>query len=334
MLTCLLQFFNISRSQNHNHLLLNELPIWPDLRISPSPPSIYVGQVAPNYTRGDLDNSITCSQRLRNIWCILPSLGGVSLDYDYAAKQLASGPKGWEKWEITFDALGNPVLDFNGTEQKMLRIVVQGRKRTMYKEGVEGGAQTDSSLFEPAKPVLEFEYDLEIASVEFVERSYTFPPKAPRTFWGKFVFFFAGDAVKDRHIVYRQAEWDNYGQYGTLKNEMGKIINEWPWDIIAIVIGSMFGSILVLYGVYRLCLLAMQQRELARWDGMDTVWERLRQEDEGGDGLLEEQEGYRDYDDDETLTGSSYRDEVVASKPLPPKPLPEKPLPAVPLIDA
>jgi hypothetical protein len=227
------------------------------------------------------------------------------------------------------------VVLFDSKEQKMLRIVVQGRKKMMYKEGVEGGAQTDSSLFEPAKPVLELKYDLEIASVELVERSYTFPTKQQQTVWGKMVHFFGGDAVvKDGHLVFRNADWDAYGQYGTLKNEMGKIIHEWPWDIIAIVIGSSISAALVIYGLYRLYLLAMQQRELARWDGMDTVWERLRREDDARGALLEETEGYRDYDDEETLTGSSYRDEVVASKPLPPKPLPEKPLPAVPLIDA
>ena len=331
----LLQFFNISLSHSHNHLLLNEQPLWPGLAISPHPPTIHVGQISPNYTRGDLDDAISCSQRSRNVWCILPSLGAVNLDYDYAAKQLGKGPKGWEKWEITFDALGNLRFEFNNTGQKMLRIVVQGQKREMYKEGVEEAAQTDSSLFEPAKPVPVLKYDLEIASVEFVERSYTFLPKAPRTLWGKVMFFFAGDLVRsDGHVVYRNAEWDSYGQYGTLKNELGKVINDWPWDIIALVSGCIFGSMLVLYGVYRLYLLAMQQRELARWDGMDTVWERLRQEDEAGDGLLEQEEGYRDYEDDETLAGSSYRDEVGPSKPLPPKPLPEKPLPAVPLIDA
>lgn len=326
--------FNISRSRNRNYVLLNGKQIFPTLATSPHPPVIFTAQVAPNYTRVNLDDSIACSEEVcrdfgGRCWCIEPSLGVVLLDYDYSAKQLDWDSRTLvEKWEVTFDALGDPVVAFNRSDQLMLRITVEGRKR------MTESVQTEASLFEPAKSVFEIKYDLKIASVELVKRSYTFPSRGPRTVWAKVRHFFGCDIVgEDGHIVYRDAEWDAYGQYGTLKNEFGKIVHDWPWDIVFIVIGSVLGGALVLYAIYRLALLVMQQRELARWDGMDAVWERLREErsdEDEGDGLLEG--GYRDYADDDTLYG--YTDEVIANKPLPAKPLPEKPLPAIPLIDA
>lgn len=98
-----------------------------------------------------------------------------------------------------------------------------------------------------------------------------------------------------------------------------------------------------------------EQRELARWDGMDVVWENIRRGGGGGGGegsgraagaYMDEEDGllrgagvYRDEPEDGDVEGESgflarYTDEVRMDKPLPSKPLPEKPLPAVPLIDA
>ncbi|KAF2709274.1 hypothetical protein K504DRAFT_270925 [Pleomassaria siparia CBS 279.74] len=335
-------FFNISRTQNQKFILLNDKVIFPPLSTSPHPPYIFAAQVAPSFTRANLDDSIVCSQKAcRNwdgrCWCLESSFGGFMLDYDYSAKQIDYNPNTWiEKWEITFDAIGSHQFAFNRSDQLMLKIIVSGRQSRMYtsdKPAVEEA--TRSSLFEPVELTPELSYDLLNASVELVSRSYTFPIHEPRTFWSKIRHFFGYDIIgKDGHIVYHNKEWDAYGQYGTLRNEVGKIVHDWPWDIVWIVIGSVLGATLLLYGTYRLALLAMQQRDLARWDGMDAVWERMRQErndgDEEGDGLLEGR--YRDYADDDTLTGHS--DEVIVNKPLPAKPLPEKPLPAVPLIDA
>jgi len=239
----------------------------------------------------------------------------------------------WEKWEITFDAIGHSGEAYNRSDQLMLRIVVDGKKKPMYKDGYTEDTPTDSSLFGPSRPALEWKYDFQIVNVELVERGYTFPVQKPRTFWGGIRHFFACDIEGENgHIVIRLDEWEEYGQRGTLRNEVGKIIHDWPWELIGLVVGAVLGSALVLYGTYWLYLLGMQQKELARWKGIDTVWERMRQEpnQDEADGLLAG--GYRDYADDDAV--HDYTDEATANKPLPAKPLPDKPLPPLPLIEA
>ena len=113
------------------------------------------------------------------------------------------------------------------------------------------------------------------------------------------------------------------------------MLYDWPWDLVGIIVGSTLAGLVVLYGVYRLILLILEQRRLAQWGGMDEVWRQIRQD--GGseeEGLLEG--GYRDEPDEERRGMGRYTDEdegLPVNKPLPSKPLPEKPLPDVPLID-
>lgn len=90
----------------------------------------------------------------------------------------------------------------------------------------------------------------------------------------------------------------------------------------------------MLFGIYKLFIWLQQQRDLATWDGMDDVWDNLRQEriNEEEDALLDGR--YRDDPDEGGSFGPPrYTDEPLTMKPLPSKPLPEKPLPDVPLID-
>jgi hypothetical protein len=372
-------FFNISLSHNRTTLLFtssNEaVPLFPSLippdSASREPPHLYVAQIAPNFSRADLDTSIACPEAercrrymnkrqclLMGIRCLRPVLDSVSLDYDFSMTRIDDGDKGMARWEVTLDAIGGQkgYLDhglwvFNNTAQQMLRVVLGGVEiesdghtqpdTTIPNDGgspfggVVGGTDDD------ALPV----YNLTIQSVSLVPRSYTFPTPQPRSLWSTLTHFFGSyPASPPNHIIYLQSEWGDYGRIGTLRNALGTVIHEWWWDLIGLIIGCSLTGLAVLYALYRLTGVVREQRRLARWGGMDEVWRRMREgggEDE--EGLLDDERGdgagngggmYRD----EPITPPPrYTDELPVDKPLPhnpllDKPLPDKPLPDVPLI--
>lgn len=257
----------------------------------------------------------------------------MGLDFDYGATQRVVD-EGKVEWEVTLDAIGgrhgfmgDPVLLFNRSEQQMLRMVIHGHR--IEEDDVLPDLQAASTLFGPFGEEKETRYELQIVYVELVDRSYTFPAPPPCTFWCKVKHFFGYDpAPPANHIIYFQEQWGGYGKKGTLKDELGHIIHGWWWDLIFIIAGSVAGGLLVLYGLYRLVLVILEQRRLAQWGGMDEVWRQIREGDDE-EGLLDG--GYRDDPDD--AQPSHYTDELPINKPLPSKPLPEKPLPDVPLID-
>jgi hypothetical protein len=265
-----------------------------------------------------------------------------NLDFDYYPHWLESHPETkTEKWEITFDVIAGhdelhnaDVWRANNTEQYMLRVVVQGTEVEGERYAGEKDLQAGSSLFgliEASEKV----YEYELASVDLVERTYIFPAPQSLGLKGTLRRFFGRDIVsKNGHIIYLRSEWGNYGKKGSLRQYLGVFIHDWPWDTVAIIFGGSVATMLAIWFACKLFWLVKEQRELARWDGMDTVWENIRRDGDAGveeDGLLEG--AYRDEPDDED-SPPRYTDEVQTNKPLPSKPLPEKPLPAVPLIDA
>jgi hypothetical protein len=324
-------------------LLLNDKPVFPPLAPSGRHVgTVYAAQLTPNYTRTNLDTAIACTQQPceqrtgTGCWCIEPSLSSVGLDYDYGVEQLQADPL---QWKITFDAIAgqdglmrDPVWGFNQSEQQMLLIVVEGREIKQEKKTSMSDSQASSTLFGPFGEEQETKYELEIIQVNLVPRSYTFPDPPLSTFWSRLKHFFGSDPAPPKgHVIYHQEEWGPWGKKGTLRNKIGEIIYDWPWDLVGIIIASVLAGLLAAYGVYRLVLVILEQRRLAQWGGMDEVWRQIR---EGGDG--DDEEGlldarYKDDPDDAQLL--RYTDDVTVNKPLPSKPLPEKPLPDVPLID-
>ncbi|KAF1960037.1 hypothetical protein CC80DRAFT_544502 [Byssothecium circinans] len=362
-------FFNISLSHDKRTLYLNDQPILPTFTTIPTPQRIAASQIAPDFTRADLDTTIECALEIcadKPCSCLNSSrpdtdwyFGKANLDFDFSSHWLSTDSATQrEKWEVTFDVIGgwdnlagDKVWKANHTKQQMLRILVEGEEIDGEIYPGEKNRQGGGSLFEENPATEETQYEYTITSVGLTKRTYTFPitPQA-LGFWSGLRRFFGLDVVRtDGHVVYLQEEWARYGKKGSLRNHMGVIVNDWPWTGIFATLGSVVGGIVALYLASKLFTIVKQQRELARWDGMDTVWANMRRdseardEDEEGDGLLSREERYRDsvgegsYRDDVDDAGSGpprYTDDVQTNKPLPSKPLPEKPLPAVPLIDA
>jgi hypothetical protein len=265
------------------------------------------------------------------------------MDYDYGVRQLENDNDDvtledgeWVYWEVTFDAIGgkdgylvDPIWTFNNSEQSMVQVRVRGKEisRSAPNPDAQAGDLFGGSIDEEE----EILYDLEITDVRLVPRSYKFPDPPKLGFWGRVKHFFGVDPSPPAgHIVYLQEEWGGWGRKGSLKNELGKIIYGWWWDLVFIIVGSVVGGLVVLYGIYRLFLVILEQRRLAQWGGMDEVWRQIRENGSEEEELLGDE-----YRDDPDEGGSSrYHDEpTVVNKPLPAKPLPEKPLPDVPLID-
>jgi len=352
------QLFNISLTRDHRTLLLNGKPIFPSLSTNPHPPEIFTAQVPPSFSRADLENTLACARKPcqigdANCQCVESTISNVELDFDYYSKWLESHPETQtEKWEVVFDAIGGtngPPKEsgrvFGSDEQSVLRIIIQGKELDGERYPGEQDLQSASTLFDNNRGV-EVLYEYELASVEFMERRSPVPRVAELGFWGKIRRFFGNDLVRENgHIVYFAEEWGGYGKEGSFRQGIGIVIHEWPWATIFQIAGFVVLGILGLWFAWWLFFAVKSQRELARWDGMDQVWARMRRD--GGDEdaqLLAERyrdesfsdrpsgdEGYRDELGDRP---PSYSDEIQTNKPLPNKPLPEKPLPAVPLIDA
>lgn len=231
---------------------------------------------------------------------------------------------------------------FDSEEQSALRIIVQGRK--IHDEHSDGHGRTASPMFGTIGES-DSVYEYEIASVEFTERHLPIPRVEQLDFWGKIRRYFGNDVSSQGHVVYLADEWGNYGKKGSFRDGFGIFVHEWPWDVVFMIVGIILFGLACLWFVYWLFYAVKRQRELARWDGMDQVWARMRREgDEEDDQLLAG--GYRDeadrerqsrdggYRDEPDERPPAYSDEVQTNKPLPSKPLPDKPLPPVPLIDA
>ncbi|KAL5462312.1 hypothetical protein PMIN06_001678 [Paraphaeosphaeria minitans] len=348
--------FNISLARDHRTLLLNGQPIFPSLSTNPHPPYISTPQIPLNFTRSDLADALACARRCRDgspgCDCIEPIISTADLDFDYYSKWLESHPETQtEKWEITLDAIGgsngqdrNTGRVFGSDDQSVLRIIIQGKEIQNDRPGThkQAGSPLSAGYQEP-----EAVYDYEIASIEFSQRYAEVPRVEKLGLLDKLRRFFASDIVRgDGHVVYLAEEWGGYGKKGSLRQGVGIVVHQWRWDIVLAVVGALALGFAAVWFAWWLFFAVKRQRELARWDGMDQVWARMRQD--GGDdedaqllaaGHRDENayrdresgdEGYRDEPED---SPPSYSDEIQTNKPLPSKPLPEKPLPAVPLIE-
>lgn len=330
-------------SQDNRTILLNDQSVFPSLSTNPKPPTIHGAQLLPGLDRPSVEELASCSLRAGHPIRTCPYISQTDwlrLDYDYYSHWLRSDPETQtEQWEITFDAIGGRRLDserasfqFNNSQQVMLLLVVRGKEVKGERYAGEKDLQAASSLF-GAIEESEKTYEYEIVSLNMTQRSYTFPPQQGPGLRSGFRRFFGLDIVsKNGHIIYLHGEWGNYGKKGSLRNHLGIVIHDWPWDLVFIILGSSAGVLLAIWGASKLFLLVKRQRELARWDGIDAVWENMRRgtPDEEEDRLLNG--SYRDEPDEGSM--ALYTDDVDTNKPLPSKPLPEKPLPAVPLIDA
>lgn len=351
-------FLNVTLTRNKRTILINDQPVYPHIRTIPSPPPIYTKQLRPNFSYANLSSALSCPTpdcRQANHgtidgacteWCYDLPLGSVRLDYLYMARLVDYDGEHKEAhakyWDIALDAIGgcdgyqgDPQAVFDDPKQKMLRVVVAGVevKTDVHRGGK--GAQAGDSLFGSVGEE-EKVYEYQIVDVSLEPRAYLFPSKKDPTFWQRIRTFFGMNIWEhDGQLVYLYEEWGSWGKKGTLRNMLGDFIHWDFWYLFWIILTSTIGGLVILYGLYRLVLLILQQRELARWDGMDAVWEQVRRE-----RTVEEENALLDgaYRDDPGEGGSAqpphYTDEPHTMKPLPNKPLPEKPLPDVPLIDA
>lgn len=272
-----LQFFNISLSNDHTELLLNSVPVFP--RLSKPPPNIYAAQVPPNFSLSSLSSSIECTQRpCRNFDgksnCISDNVGGMSLSYDYALVPSPETNEITHGWTVQLDAIGghngymvDPYVEFDSPSQKVLQIHIQ-------QHGKEG--------------MLEI-----MDTTRLIERQRQ-PGAMQRELscWEKVLRFFRFEAVEDRepgHIVYLLPEWDYYGRVGTLKHSLWVIWGEWPWGLIAIIVGSVLGGLALLYAIYRFAVLVYNSspsngvQGTSKMDNEENKWderERLLDEEE------------------------------------------------------
>jgi hypothetical protein len=348
----MLQLFEVTLAHDKRSVLLNNRILFPKLPTIPRPPTIYAPVLRPDLSYRNLSFALGCRdpscRASRTLvedncreWCSDLRIDTVSIDYLYITKGTEYNGEHTEAdtqyWEFNVDVIGgppgylkDPKWGFDNPSQKMLRVVVEG---TEVKKGSHAGEQEDS-LFGPLGRQ-EKTYDYRVVHVELVEREFSFPARELLSFKDKISRFFGNDVWEAKgRLVYISDEWSRYGKEGTLRNLFGDFIHWYFWELIAIIVGSAAGGLLVIYGICRLFVWVRQQRELMRWNGMDDVWDKLRREREEEENALLDGR-YRDEPDEGGSPGlSRFVDDVDTMKPLPTKPLPEKPLPEVPLIDA
>lgn len=344
-------FLNLTLSHDNRTVLLNKEPFYP-LPTIPHPPAFYVTQFPSTFSNSNLSSGIDCANPFcqRTVddcedWCWNLPLSAVRLDYLYTTKPTEYNGDDKDPdaryWEITLDLIGgkgpyvrDPYWKFDDADQKMLWMLVAGKepKTNSHKSGKD--TKPASDLFAPFGEE-EKTYEYRIVDMRLEARTYQFPAPRPLSIWRTIGRFFGNDIWDDDRFLYLGNEWGPYGKLGTLRNSFGEFVHWESWYLFWIILGSIIGGAIILSGLYHLYFWILQQRELAKWDGMDDVWDRLRRESiaEEEDALLDG--AYRDEPDE----GSSsrpprYTDDPRTMKPLPSKPLPEKPLPEVPLIDA
>ncbi|KAF2833807.1 hypothetical protein CC86DRAFT_15261 [Ophiobolus disseminans] len=349
--------FNVSLSHDNRSVLLNNQPFFPHLQTIPTPPKIWTPRVRPGFSYTNLSSALDCPERSCwtdarwkihprcTEWCYHVRLDRSSIDYLYTTKEIKyeaeSASTEAQYWEFSVDAIGvsamyptDPTRGISNPSQKMLKVVVEGVQSGRQKYKGEKDMQAASSLFGPFGEE-EKTYDYFIREVTLVDREYTFPSRKSLGFRQTISRFFGNDVWQedDRRLVYIGDEWDIYGKEGTLRNMFGKFIHWSEWSLFWIIVFSVAGGHILLYGLYRLFYWAQAQRQLMKWNGMDGVWDNLRREREEEENRLLDGR-YRDEpEDSEGSTPLRYTDDVDTMKPLPAKPLPDKPLPEVPLID-
>ncbi len=122
-------------------------------------------------------------------------------------------------------------------------------------------------------------------------------------------FGFEDDMVReDGHIVYLIPQWDYYGRPGTLKYLLHEVWSNYPWGLVAIIIGSVLGGLTLLYGIFKFVMLVC--RSATTGHGAKDARDEEYKLEEGGrllDGeedntptKLDEEARLLDEDDEET----------------------------------
>lgn len=346
------QFLNLTVSHDRRTVLLNNKPFYP-LPTIPLPPPFYVSQLPTTFSNTNLSSGMDCSnpfcQRTGDDcldWCRKLPLAAASIEYLYTTKPAEyhgehADPSA-RYWDITLDVIGGtsgyeeePHQEYDDADQKMLWMLVAGKEPDTRKSKPGAGSKPASDLFGPFGDE-DKTYEYHIIDMRLEARAYDFKPRQPLSIWQKIGRFFGNDVWEDDgRFLYLDSEWGWFGKRGTLRNLFGEFTHWDFWYLFWIIVCSAIGGTLLLFGLYKTYVWLVQQRELAKWDGMDDVWDRLRREPiaEEEDALLDG--AYRDEPDQGSSSRPSrYTDEPRTMKPLPSKPLPEKPLPEVPLIDA
>ncbi|KAL6703029.1 hypothetical protein ACN47E_010305 [Coniothyrium glycines] len=347
-------YLNVTVSRNKRSILLNDRPLFP-LPTIPTPPSFYVKQFPDDFSNTNLSHGLTCadpycdatSRNPCSEWCFKIDQSMFKADYFYTVEPTSydgeDNENNEEYWGVALDVIGGNDgyqddlrWKFDDADQKMLWMLVAGQEAKSEAFTGERDSKAASDLFGPFGEKDKI-YEYRIVDVRLTARTYTFPARKALSVWQSIGRFFGSDVweAEDSRFVYISEEWGWYGKKGTLRNMFGEFIHWDFWWLFWVVISSTTAGLATVFGIYKLFFWIKQQRHLSNWDGMDDVWDRLRQEptDEERDAFLDG--GYRD-DPDEggSSRPPSYSDEPQTNKPLPDKPLPDKPLPAVPLIDA
>ncbi len=149
-------------------------------------------------------------------------------------------------------------------------------------------------------------------STRLVER---IPPPADShqemSTWDKIRKFFGFEddmAREDGHIVYLIPEWDYYGRPGTLKHLLHEVWGNYPWGLVAIIVGSVLGGLTLLYTLFRFVTLVYRspttgKRAKNARDEEYKLEERgrlLHGEEEDTPTKSDEEGRLLDEDDDET----------------------------------
>ncbi len=316
-------------------------------------PPFHTTQFPDTFSNANLSSGLSCpSPFCHQIvddcvnWCQNLPLSTVKLDYLYTKKSVDyqghGQTAGSKYWEVSLDVIGGQSIHktdvhwkFDDKSQKSVWILLGGKEISSKRKA---DTKATDDLFSPAQEGDKV-YEYHIIDVKLKERVYKFPAKTSLSGWGKIRRFFGTDIWEQdgTRFVFLDEDWGTYGKHGTLRNMFGEFVHSRVWPIIGIVLLVAIGGYFLLTGGYKLHGWLMQQRELANWNGMDAVWDRIRREPAFDDGDEEDvllDEGYRDDPDEgESSRSPRYTDEPQTMKPLPSKPLPEKPLPAVPLID-
>ncbi|KAF2742002.1 hypothetical protein M011DRAFT_482058 [Sporormia fimetaria CBS 119925] len=330
--------YNVTLSHDQSSVLLNGETIYPvHWESYEQPPHIVVSEVAEDFHHVDVVKAVECGQHACGhcAECIEKALATIVLDYDYGIKEIEHEPGStMYQYALTFDAIGGsdgiqgrPLLAYSHPQQPMLRIALEA---TFKQQRATSDMQAASTLFDPLPEEQEPSYKLRMLHVELAPRTHKFISPPSRNAWVKLKYYLGYDPEAiPGHIIFRQLEWNHYGKTGTLRSQIKRVLETWPWEAVGLTVAGVAASLLLLYGAFRLLLFILEQRRLAQWSGMEGVWRRMREEGDEEDRLL----SHSSTEDLGDNRPPPYTDDVPVREPLTSKPLPEKPLPPLPLLD-
>lgn len=270
LLTTSHQLFNISLSTSRKALLINDIEVFPSLTLPPKP-NFLAYQIPLNYNVSSLSSTIACANSPCREYdgrcaCVEGALGADAISFDFAETKSPED----NAWTVYLDAIGghngylvDPYVEFIAPEQRRLAVYIQS-----------------DALGEA----------LEIVGAKLVEREHV-PIQIDLSFREKLRKFFGvgcGAHEEPGHVVYRYLEWDDYGKIGTLKHFLLELKGEWPWNLIAIIVGSTIIGLAIIFRIYKFSMevrgIMIRNNKLARGGFSDEG------DKEEGEGLLDSAE--------------------------------------------